>query len=185
MFHRSERLLLRPVFAEDWRDVYQGINDEGVVRMLGNAPWPYSEADAREFASRARDPKHLSLAVTLPGDVGTRLIGVIGMGDRGFGMEIGYWIARRHWGRGYATEAGKGLIAIARMLGHRKLLAGHATDNPASGRVLCKLGFRPTGEVRAEHSKGRGEEMLVRRYVNELAGSGSGDQGPPEMSKAA
>lgn len=185
MFHRSERLLLRPVFAEDWRELYQGINDEGVVRMLGNAPWPYREADAREFASRERAPDQLRFAVSLPGDFGSRVIGVIGLGDRGQGMEIGYWIARPFWGQGYATEAGKGLIAIARMLGHRQLTGGHAVDNPASGRVLGKLGFRPTGEVISEHSKGRGEDMLVRRYAVELEPGAGGENRPSGMPKAA
>lgn len=185
MFHRSERLLLRPVFAEDWQEIYHGINDEGVVRMLGNAPWPYREADAREFASRVRAPSQLRLAVTLPGDCGSRVIGVIGLGDRGYGMELGYWIARAYWGHGYATEAGKGLLSIARVLGHRRVVAGHAVDNPASGRVLTKLGFQPTGEVRSEHSKGRGEDMLVRGYVAELGADVGGEDSPSGMPRAA
>jgi len=184
MFHRSERLLLRPVFEEDWPEIYQGINDESVVRMLASAPWPYREEDAREFAARNFDPMRPRLLVTLPGDFGAQVIGCIGFGEEQDGPEFGYWIARPFWGRGFATEAGRALVAIARMLGYRTLQAGHAVDNPASGRVLRKLGFRPTGEVRSQFSKGRGEETPVARYVNEIAMAG-GVFGPSDMPKAA
>lgn len=188
MFHRSERLLLRPTFAEDWPEIYRGISDggadDGIVRMLASAPWPYREQDAREFAARGFDPLYPRLLVTLPGEVGSRAIGCIGIDPQGEGTELGYWIARPFWGRGFATEAGRALIAIARMLGHRTLLAGHAVDNPASGRVLRKLGFRPTGEVRRQFSKGRGEETLVTRYVNRIALAGA-DPDPPAMMRAA
>ena len=55
---------------------------------------------------------------------------------------MGYWIARDHWGRGYASEAGRAALEVVRALGHRRVQAGHYVDNPASGRVLRKLGFR-------------------------------------------
>jgi len=186
MFHRSERLLLRPVFEEDWEAIYDGINDQTVVRMLANAPWPYGVDDARAFASRKREPgpSQVRFAITLPCVTGSKLIGVIGMGDRGNGVEIGYWVARAHWGNGYATEAGRAVIEIARMLGHRRLVAGHAIDNPASGRVLSKLGFRPTGEVSPEHFMGRGDEIPVVRYLNEIAEKES-EPDPSMMPKAA
>lgn len=51
------------------------------------------------------------------------------------------------------------MIAIARhALGLRRLEAFHFVDNPASGRVLAKLGFRPTGRVEPRASRGRGGE---------------------------
>jgi len=40
MFHRSERLLLRPAWPEDWQAVHAAIADEGIVRNLATAPWP-------------------------------------------------------------------------------------------------------------------------------------------------
>ena len=75
-----------------------------------------------------------------------RLVGSCGLGRRASGaVEFGYWIARPHWGRGFASEAGRALIAIARALGLTRLEASHFLDNPASGRVLEKLGFQSTG----------------------------------------
>ena len=168
MFHRSDRLLLRPVFEEDWQEIYQGINDEGVVRMLANAPWPYGEDDARAFAARPFDRAHPRLLVTLPESLGSPAIGCIGLDPQDDGIEMGYWIARPFWGRGFATEAGRALLMLSRMLGHRTIRAGHAVDNPASGKVLRKLGFRPTGEIRSQFSKGRGAETPVARYEKQL-----------------
>src|SRR3546814_5651513 len=68
-------------------------------------------------------------------------------GDDG-AHELGYWLTPAVWGRGYATEAGHAVIAMARhALGYRRLPAWHFVDNPASARVLAKLGFRPTGRT--------------------------------------
>ena len=77
-------------------------------------------------------------------------------------MELGYWIMRANWGRGFATEACSALIDIARTLGLSRLEAGHFIDNPASGRVLEKLGFEPLGIIAPRMSCARGEEVLAR-----------------------
>ncbi len=168
MFHRSERLLLRPVWPEDWRGVFSGIADEGVVRNLARAPWPYSEADAREFARKPVDPLFPRFLIARAQDalvVGCIGLDPLGADDPATGpVELGYWIARPHWGRGYATEAGAAVIGIARMLGHRRLVASHFLDNPASGRVLAKLGFKPTGRVLERHSCGRGRSAVTAEY---------------------
>ena len=65
---------------------------------------------------------------------------------------------------------GAALIANARdTLRLKRLDAGHFLDNPASGRVLAKLGFRPTGRSSARYSAGRGAEAACREFVLELA----------------
>lgn len=169
MFHRSERLFLRPAWPEDWEDVLWGIADEGVVRNLARAPWPYTAENAREFVSRPQDPRYPGFLIELPGDAGRQAIGCIGLADRDGEAELGYWIARPWWGRGFATEAARGVLEIARLLGHRRVSAGHFTDNPASGRVLRKLGFRPTGCVRPRHSCARGEATPAVEYGLDLS----------------
>lgn len=169
MFHRSERLFLRPPFPEDSREVYNGICDAGVVSMLASAPWPYRMADAEQWCARGFDPKTPRFLITLPSAPGAPVVGCIGLHEEEDGIEMGYWIARDHWGRGYATEAGKSVVGIAGALGHRKVLAGHYLDNPASGRVLRKIGFRETGEIRPAFCRARGGEMVLsRRYAVEL-----------------
>ena len=75
---------------------------------------------------------------------------------------MGYWIARPYWGRGYATEASIALIDIGRTLGFGQLEGSHFIDNPASGRVLEKLGFRPLGITAPRLSCARGAEAQAR-----------------------
>ena len=171
MFHVTERLLLRPAWPEDADALCNGIADHGVVRNLATAPWPYRPSDAREFIARAQDPMAPRFLMTLPGADGSRVIGAVGLGKTETGVELGYWIARPYWGRGYATEAARGVIEIARLLGHDGLEAGHFVDNPASGRVLRKLGFRPTGKVVPRFSCGRGEEADCVLLTLDLAQS--------------
>ena len=167
MFHRTERLFLRPGFPEDWQAIHAAMTDEGVVRNLARAPWPYREDDAKFFASMQQDPYLPHFLVTIPGH---GVIGSAGMGDNDGSPEIGYWIARDHWGRGYATEAAKGVIEVARMIGYRRLTAGHFVDNPNSGKVLRKVGFRPTGKVRPRHSLARGAETPSVEFELDLDG---------------
>lgn len=168
LFHRSPRLLLRPIFEEDWQAIHAGINDFGVVRMLASAPWPYREEDAREFAATPAARNSLRFVITLPGQNGAPVIGTIGLELGQRGMELGYWLARPYWGRGYATEAGGAVIEIASMLGINHIQAGFALDNPASGRVLAKIGFQETGEVLEQFSRGRGCMTPVRRVAMDV-----------------
>lgn len=170
MFHRSQRLLLRPIWPEDWQSVLSGIADEGVVRNLASAPWPYVEADARAFTKLPIEPKYPRFLITHARDAA--LVGCIGIDpveSDAQAVELGYWIARDRWGQGYATEAGRSVLQIASILGHARVVAGHFLDNPASGRVLEKLGFEPTGELRKRHSCARGEEVLMREFALDLA----------------
>lgn len=169
MFHRSERLLLRPVWTEDWQAIYGGIADEGVVRNLARAPWPYSKQDAREFVSLPIDPLCPKFLITLASDA--QVIGSIGIDPtqaRVNAVELGYWIARSHWGQGIATEAGRAVCEIASVLGYATVIASHFLDNPASGKVLQKIGFVPTGSVVARHSCGRGKEAMTAEYALDL-----------------
>ncbi|MBY6128225.1 GNAT family N-acetyltransferase [Qipengyuania aquimaris] len=168
MFHVTNRLLLRPAWPEDADALFGKIADEGVVRNLASAPWPYLPEHAREFVMRKQDPRYPVFLITRPGDEGSELVGCIGIDATDGEVELGYWIARRFWGQGYATEAANGVLEVARLLGHERLTAGHFLDNPASGRVLRKLGFRPTGKVAARHSCGRGEKADCVLYSLDL-----------------
>ena len=170
MFIRSARLFLRPAFPEDCREVYDAICDAGVVSMLASAPWPYLHEDAEAFCARPADPLAPRFLITLPGDKGAPIIGTVGFDRCEDGLDMGYWIARDHWGRGYATEAGRAALDVVRALGHQRVQAGHYVDNPASGRVLRKLGFRETGEISPTFCRARGGELvLARRYALDLA----------------
>ncbi|NCP10864.1 MAG: GNAT family N-acetyltransferase [Sphingomonadales bacterium] len=178
MFHRTERLLLRPGFTEDAEELARAIGDEGIVRNLASAPWPYEERHARDFLASERHPLLPSFVLMLRTRGAPRIVGSCGIGEAPEGgIELGYWIARPYWGLGFATEAARAVVAIARSTGIRAIHAGHFTDNPASGRVLVKAGFRPTGRIEPRFSAGRGGQADCVLY--ELAeDSGEGDVGP-------
>lgn len=169
MFHRSERLLLRPPWPEDWQAIHAAVAEEAIVRNLARAPWPYGEADAKWFAGRAQDPRVPHFILILPTEDGAKLVGSAGMGSTDDGIEIGYWIARAFQEQGFATEAARAVIEIARLCGHRRLVSGHFLDNPASGRVLEKIGFEPTGVIAPRFSAGRGEDVPTRLFAMGLA----------------
>lgn len=163
MFARTERLLLRPGWAEDAPALATAIADEGIVRNLASAPWPFALRDAEAFLAAPRDPVLPSLLVFERTAAEPALVGACGLGRRASGnVELGYWIARAHWGRGLATEAGRALLDIARALKLPRLEASYFLDNPASGRVLEKLGFQSTGVIAPRLSCARGEEIPAR-----------------------
>ncbi|WP_114953070.1 GNAT family N-acetyltransferase [Sphingosinicella terrae] len=171
MFARTERLLLRPGWREDAPALFRAIADERIVRNLAQAPWPYTPADAEAFLTRERDPREAACLIFLRTRGAPKLIGGIGFAASEHGeSEFGYWIARPYWGLGFATEASRAVIAYARdSLRLPRLEAGHFLDNPASGRVLAKLGFRPTGRIVTRYSAGRGAEAPSREFVLNLA----------------
>jgi RimJ/RimL family protein N-acetyltransferase len=135
------------------------VADPDVVRNLAKAPWPYTEDDAKSFAGLPQDPRCPHFFITLPTAQGpAELIGCVGLALIDDEVELGYWIARDYWGRGYASEAARAVLSLAKTLGHRALVAGHFIDNPASGAVLRKIGFVATGRVRNRFSLARGYE---------------------------
>jgi RimJ/RimL family protein N-acetyltransferase len=163
MFARTPRLLLRPGFPEDAPALALAIADEAIVRNLATAPWPYRMRDAEAFLASPRDPLLPAMLIFERTSGAPQLVGACGLGRRPSGaVEMGYWIATSHWGRGFATEACAALIEIARALGLDQLHASHFIDNPASARVLDKLGFESTGLIALRMSCARGSESPAR-----------------------
>ena len=163
MFARTPRLLLRPGFPEDAPALASAIGDEAIVRNLAAVPWPYSMRDAEAFLASPRDPVLPSLLIFERGAGAPQLVGACGLGRRPSGaVEMGYWIARPFWGRGFASEAGTALIDIARTLGLASLEGSYFLDNPASARVLEKLGFLSTGLIAPRMNCARGIEVPAR-----------------------
>jgi RimJ/RimL family protein N-acetyltransferase len=168
MFIRTERLFLRPAWIEDAPELARAIRSQAVVRNLSRVPWPYREDDAREWIAREQGSRLPCLLVTLP-EQGGRIIGSCGVHGEDGRPTLGYWIAQGHHGRGYATEAGRAVVELARLAGHGRLHADHFVDNPASGRVLRKLGFTATGKTFTRASKGRGGAIAPTvEYVADL-----------------
>lgn len=189
MFIRSERLFLRPAWPEDWAELHALIDDEAVVRNLSRAPWPYGPDDAKRFVAVPQGGNHPHFLATLPGAHGSRLIGCVGLIEESGETELGYWVAQAHWGRGFATEAVRSVLSLARTLGHHRVNARHFADNPASARVLEKAGFRPTGEIRLGHSPARSQPAPTVHHIIDLVApvdcDGPEDGGFEPMRRAA
>ncbi len=178
MFIRSERLFLRPGWDEDVREFHALIAEEALARNLASVPWPCSLEDAREIVVRPRERLLPHFFVTLPTADGARLAGSIGLGRDAAGeVELGYWIGAPFRGQGYATEAVRAVLRLAAALGHRRIVASHFADNPASARVLAKAGFAPTGITRPRFSAARGGEAVAVEHAIELQ-AGHGDDAP-------
>ncbi len=183
MFARTERLLLRPGWIEDAPLLAATIGNPAIVRNLATAPWPYGEPEAMQFLTQYMAQSHAeklpNFLIFLRTRAEPQLIGGCGLATTAEGdVEMGYWIAPSHWGLGFATEAGRALVRIARdglRLNH--LHAGHFTDNPASGRVLRKLGFAPTGRIVERQSMARGGAVACVDYALDLTAAAQTDDG--------
>lgn len=160
-------LALRAPGAQDISRLTSLANDPDIARMTLRMPHPYSVDDAEGFilSVAGQDPARSRTFLIEHEDHGP--VGVLGIFEDGdVAPEVGYWIGRPYWGRGYATEALEaGVLWTSRQWKRRALVAGHFSDNPASGRVLEKAGFLYTGEVRNGFSRARGEDARTRRMV--------------------
>ncbi len=159
MFARTERLLLRPGWREDAPALVQAIADEAIVRNLATAPWPYRFADAETFLMRERPPSDAACLIFLRTESAPRLIGGVGFGRMPSGeREFGYWIARSDWGRGYATEAGRALLAGARDT--LRLAQARRRPFPRQSRVRTGAG---QARLQADRSDGPPPQPRPRR----------------------
>lgn len=150
MFARTKRLTLRPAWPEDAERLATAIQHEAVATMLSRVPFPYDVADARAFIATPRGVHDIAWLVFTHDAGYPALVGGVGLWASGDAHEIGYWLTPGAWGRGYATEAARAVVETARdALPVHRIVARHRLDNPASARVLHKLGFRPTGRVEA------------------------------------
>jgi [ribosomal protein S5]-alanine N-acetyltransferase len=163
---RTERLTLRPFEVSDAARVTEIGSNWDVARMLRMAPWPTSvELNCEWLGTHPaawRDGTAYRFAIVRQG----RLIGCVDVDDIADGEgSLGYWLEPAAWGQGFASEAACAVIDFAfGRLGLARLRSGHAFDNPASGLVLRKLGFEPTGRTRV-WSRPRGEEIEQMTYA--------------------
>jgi RimJ/RimL family protein N-acetyltransferase len=163
----TRRLVLRAPEACDAQRLAELADDWDVARMTTRMPHPYSARDAESFlaAVHAQDPRRDN--TFLIEHEGAGPVGMIGLFHDGRPYpELGYWIGRPFWGRGFASEAAEGALNWARRRWNKRaVIAGHFADNPASGRVLEKTGFLYTGEVARKHSRARGGVVETRMMV--------------------
>lgn len=136
---KTQRLVLRELSDSDVPEIARLAGDWDIARMTARIPFPYSEALARDWMETI-GPGEFVRGVTLH----DALIGAVGYVENDDGSaEIGYWIGRPWWGQGFATEAATALVRYCfKVGGFKRLTCCHFVDNPASARVIEKLGFQ-------------------------------------------
>ncbi len=148
----TARLALRPLVAADAPAIRALAGAYEVAGTTINIPYPYPEGAAETFivaqAAMWRDDEGATWAVTLAGEL-VGCVGTIGFSRKHARCRLGYFIAHAHWNRGYGTEAAGRAVDFAFADGIYRVEADHLTRNPASGRVMQKIGMRHEGTLRA------------------------------------
>lgn len=149
---KSERITLRPWQDSDAAALFRYAGDPDVGLRAGWPPHQSEEESLEIIRTVFNNPTTWAIVWNETGEA----IGAMGYGpscdcalpSRKGEPTVGYWVGKPYWGRGVCTEA------LSIMIGHirsttaiRSLISGHFADNPASGRVMEKCGFVPTGET--------------------------------------
>ncbi len=149
----TERLILRPFVHGDAADVTRLVSDRRIADTTLNIPHPYEQSVAEGWigthAEAAERGEGLTLAVT--DRASGEIVGATGLAIKRAHRraELGYWIAVERWGRGYATEAARAMVDHAfGPLDLARVVAHCLVRNPASWRVMEKLGMQREGHLR-------------------------------------
>ena len=169
----TERLILRPFVLSDAPEVQRLAGERDIASTTLNIPHPYEDGTAELWIGTHEASFEAGRIVTFAiVDRGTNaLLGAIGLTinaehDR---AEMGYWLGKPYWGNGYCTEAAAAVLRFAfEELGLNRVYACHLTRNPASGRVMQKIGMRHEGRLRQHVKKwGQGEDLETYGVLRE------------------
>ena len=161
----TDRLILRPLTVDDADAVFVWAGDPAVNRFMSYTLYTEVEQVRQWLRSVEQEPEGVYEFGFVRKSDGL-LIGSGGVGpdSREPGAwDFGYNLRHDCWGRGYATEATRAILAFShKELGAKVFAANHAVDNPASGRVMekCGLTFRHYGE----YSKFDGSETFRAKF---------------------
>lgn len=155
MILATRRLLLRPFTLQDAPEVTRLAGVREIAATTLHIPYPYPAGTAETWisghAAKFAEGKGAVFAVTLK-DGGSLLgsVSLVIMPEHRH-AEMGYWLGRPYWGQGYASEAARAVLDFGfETLGLHRICAQHFGTNPASGRVMQKIGMTYEGRLR-EH----------------------------------
>ena len=147
----TERLIMRPFRRSDAPDVQRLAGAREIAAGTLRLPHPYGEGMAERWIGSHQETfergEGIAFAVTLRGN--GRLIGAISLmaiSTEHERAEMGYWIGVPYWNQGYCTEAARAVIRYGfEVLELNRIQASHFARNPASGRVMQKIGMTREG----------------------------------------
>lgn len=160
----TSRLILRKAKKSDWKDILEGASDLNVSKNMTTVPHPYGKGDAEWFINDSikkwNQKKGYSFFIELKSE--KKVIGVMtigGINEFTGTATTGSWINRKHWKKGYITEAKIAVNDFAfNNLKLRRLNSTVYTDNKASNATQSKMGYKLEGMSRkAQRSKSTGK----------------------------
>ena len=165
---RNPRVAIRPFTAADSAQVQTLLSDARVAQMAGNIAYPYPEHGAQTWI-KSHSAQHRSGSAIIRAIApikGGQCIGAISIDQISRGLNgsgnLGYWVGVPYWNQGFCEEAGELMLTLAtKEYAMGRLVAAHRIDNPASGRVLEKLGFNELEPQRMTNLSG---QYLFRCY---------------------
>lgn len=162
----AARLRLRPLRAADAAAIERLAGEWEVARYLARVPHPYPPGEAGRWIETLADSDEVALAIERRAD--RLLIGCCGYTIEAGGVpDLGYWLGRAHWGRGYAAEAvGRLLAHLFEDRGVGRVSAAALPENPASIRLQQRLGFVYAGAVEWDLPARGGKRLLERRTLD-------------------
>ncbi len=149
----TDRLLLRGFQAHDALEIQKLAGAFEVAEMTLNIPHPYLDGMAETWMENHQKNFESGEGVVFAMiDLKSgMLVGAVGLTvtPRFKRAELGYWIGKPFWGRGFATEASKAVLAYGfEEMQLNKIHASHMMRNPASGRVMQKIGMEHEGVLK-------------------------------------
>lgn len=168
----TKRLVLRLFQKSDAAEVAKLCNNYNIYKHTLHLPYPYAIEDALSWIEHHLDHFHAdtSYQFAVTDKKGGELYGAIGLSNnqKFHNGELGYWIGEEFWGNGYATEAAQAILKFAFVeKQYHKVFARHFKSNPASGKVLKKIGMTKEGifidHVRKED---RYEDLIYYGMIN-------------------
>ena len=169
----TSRIILRPWQDSDAAVLYKWASDPDVGPRAGWPPHGSVEESLDVIRTVFHNDSTWAIELKETGDA----IGAMGYGPscdcnlpaREGEPLAGYWVAKPYWNRGICTEAlGLMIEHIRKTTGIQSLISGHFVDNPASGRVMEKCGFLPTGETVIDETQYMGAGRPIRVLRLEL-----------------
>jgi [ribosomal protein S5]-alanine N-acetyltransferase len=170
----TERLILRPLTLDDAPRFQQLAGRREIADTMVSIPHPCSEQQAKDWITAHTDAcaQGKSVIFAIESKQEMQLIGTAGLRDidqEHCRAEMGMWIGVEWWGRGYATEAARAILDHGfESLGLNRIYDHHMVRNPASGRVLEKIGMMKEGLLRQPVRKwGKFEDVVVFAIVRD------------------
>jgi RimJ/RimL family protein N-acetyltransferase len=152
----TDRFILEPISEDDAEEIYQHVKEYDIARWLISLPHPYPEDGAIKYIREVMELTKKGLSYELPIRLkSTReLVGIMAIlkvDRKNRNAELGYWIAKKYWNLGCATEAGLRALKFGfEVLNLERIYAKYYPENKASSRVMEKMGMKFEGTMRHE-----------------------------------